>query len=116
MIIPEEIAELHQRGVKKIFSPEDGVKMGLVGMIQYMLKACDFVPPASPKDFKDPTRIWLQCPTCQVRWGGKINLALSRANYDRTLELPELDMERLTAAFEFTRALKDTCVTHAHDS
>ena len=41
VITPDEINELHKRGVSRIFSPEDGQKMGLVGMIQYMLKECD---------------------------------------------------------------------------
>lgn len=40
VISPEEIRLLEQRGVTKIFSPDDGLKMGLVGMIQFMLKAC----------------------------------------------------------------------------
>lgn len=41
VISPEEIALLHSRGVVRIFSPEDGRKMGLVGMIQFMLAQCD---------------------------------------------------------------------------
>ncbi len=40
VISPEEIALLEKRGVTKIFSPDDGLQMGLVGMIQFMLKAC----------------------------------------------------------------------------
>src|SRR6478609_8564732 len=41
VIVPAEIAELHAYGVSRIFSPEDGQRMGLVGMIQFMLQACD---------------------------------------------------------------------------
>ncbi|HEX9173441.1 MAG TPA: fused isobutyryl-CoA mutase/GTPase IcmF [Telluria sp.] len=41
VIVPEEIADLHAYGVTRIFSPEDGQRMGLVGMIQFMLQACD---------------------------------------------------------------------------
>jgi methylmalonyl-CoA mutase len=44
VIVADEIALLEQRGVKKIFSPEDGRKMGLVGMIQFMLQNCDHAP------------------------------------------------------------------------
>src|SRR5690625_2447704 len=44
-IIPREIKELHDYGVSWIFSPEDGRKYGLQGMINRMLKQCDFVPP-----------------------------------------------------------------------
>ncbi|MCC6070667.1 fused isobutyryl-CoA mutase/GTPase IcmF [Massilia sp. GCM10020059] len=41
VIVPSEIAELHAYGVTRIFSPEDGQRMGLVGMIQSMVHACD---------------------------------------------------------------------------
>lgn len=41
VIVPEEIADLHAYGVTRIFSPEDGQRMGLVGMIQSMIQACD---------------------------------------------------------------------------
>ncbi|HCN89949.1 MAG TPA: methylmalonyl-CoA mutase, partial [Oxalobacteraceae bacterium] len=41
VIVPEEIAELHAYGVTRIFSPEDGQRMGLVGMILSMIQACD---------------------------------------------------------------------------
>jgi methylmalonyl-CoA mutase len=42
VIIPREIRELHEYGIAKIFSPEDGRELGLQGMINYMLKECDF--------------------------------------------------------------------------
>ncbi|WP_047983943.1 fused isobutyryl-CoA mutase/GTPase IcmF [Ornithinibacillus californiensis] len=45
VIIPREIKELHQYGVTRIFSPEDGRKNGLQGMINFMLETCDFLPP-----------------------------------------------------------------------
>jgi methylmalonyl-CoA mutase len=41
VIVPSEIEELHAYGVTRIFSPEDGQRMGLVGMIRAMLEACD---------------------------------------------------------------------------
>ncbi|MEJ7806312.1 MAG: GTP-binding protein, partial [Telluria sp.] len=41
VIVPDEIADLHAYGVTRIFSPEDGQRMGLVGMIQSMIQACD---------------------------------------------------------------------------
>jgi len=41
VIVPSEIEELHAYGVTRIFSPEDGQRMGLVGMIRSMLEACD---------------------------------------------------------------------------
>ncbi len=51
VIVAEEIAELHAAGVARIYSPEDGQKMGLQGMINDMLARCDFDPSAhAPKD------------------------------------------------------------------
>jgi len=41
VIVPDEIAELHAYGVTRIYSPEDGQKLGLVGMIWDMLGQCD---------------------------------------------------------------------------
>lgn len=42
VIIPSEIKELHDYGIARIFSPEDGRKYGLQGMIEQMIKECDF--------------------------------------------------------------------------
>ncbi|UOX84873.1 methylmalonyl-CoA mutase family protein [Amycolatopsis sp. FBCC-B4732] len=41
VIVREEIDLLHSRGVARIFSPEDGYEMGLPGMINSMIVACD---------------------------------------------------------------------------
>src|SRR5699024_1536487 len=43
-IISREIKELHDYGVDWIFSPEDGRKMGLQGMINHMVEMCDYEP------------------------------------------------------------------------
>src|SRR5699024_6596192 len=43
-IIPREIKELHDYGVAWIFSPEDGRKYGLQGMINKILDQCDYLP------------------------------------------------------------------------
>ncbi|HZI85103.1 MAG TPA: methylmalonyl-CoA mutase family protein, partial [Casimicrobiaceae bacterium] len=42
VIIPSEIEELQSYGVTRIFSPEDGAKLGLQGMINEVVTACDF--------------------------------------------------------------------------
>ena len=42
VIIPEEIDELESYGITKIYSPEDGAKMGLQGMINHMVQSMDF--------------------------------------------------------------------------
>ncbi len=42
VIVPAEIKELQAYGVARIYTPEDGQKMGLQGMINDMLARCDF--------------------------------------------------------------------------
>ena len=40
-ILPTEIEELHKYGITRIYSPDDGRKMGLEGMIEDVIKQCD---------------------------------------------------------------------------
>src|SRR5580765_3308472 len=42
VILPTEIEELHNYGITRIYSPDDGRSMGLQGMINDMLQKCDF--------------------------------------------------------------------------
>src|SRR3954470_13235968 len=50
VIVASEIDELQKYGVTSIFSPEDGQRMGLQGMINDMLARCDFdVSQKAPK-------------------------------------------------------------------
>ena len=41
VISPAEVDELHAAGVTRIFTPEDGQRLGLDGMIDSMIAACD---------------------------------------------------------------------------
>ena len=41
-ILPAEIEELHQYGITRIYSPDDGRHMGLEGMIEDVIRQCDF--------------------------------------------------------------------------
>src|SRR3954469_14782766 len=43
VILPSEIQELQDYGITRIYSPDDGRKMGLQGMINNMLEQTDFV-------------------------------------------------------------------------
>ena len=84
-ILPEEIEELHQYGITRIYSPDDGRKMGLEGMIDDLLKQCI----SQDKTIHDP------------KWNGKlplnevkdvrriariISIAENEGNYTRQLE------------------------------
>ena len=53
VIVPAEIKELQDYGVARIYSPEDGQRMGLQGMINDMLARCDFdLAQYAPKELK----------------------------------------------------------------
>jgi methylmalonyl-CoA mutase len=44
VIVPREIEALHDCGVVRIYSPEDGRQLGLQGMINHLLQNADFDP------------------------------------------------------------------------
>ena len=53
VIIPAEIRELEDYGVTRVYSPEDGQKMGLQGMILDMIERCQYDPGAQAPDSID---------------------------------------------------------------
>jgi methylmalonyl-CoA mutase len=70
VIVPEEIADLHAYGVTRIFSPEDGQRMGLLGMILSMMEACDIdlsaLAPAGLDSLSGATLAECQRPLAQL--------------------------------------------------
>ncbi len=52
-ILPTEIEELHKYGITKIYSPDDGRKMGLEGMIEEVIKL-SLPNPSEGGAFEDP--------------------------------------------------------------
>ncbi|OIQ17254.1 MAG: methylmalonyl-CoA mutase [Flavobacterium sp. MedPE-SWcel] len=42
VILPEEIAELHEYGITRIYSPDDGRELGLQGMINDLVQRADY--------------------------------------------------------------------------
>lgn len=44
VILPDEIKELQDYGVTRIYSPDDGRELGLQGMINDLVKRSDFLP------------------------------------------------------------------------
>ena len=56
-ILPDEIAELHNYGISRIYSPDDGRHMGLEGMIEDLLKQCDFPLDGKPDQFSGPLQL-----------------------------------------------------------
>ena len=56
VIIPEEIRQLQEYGVTRIYSPADGQSLGLRGMIRDMVSRCDFDPSEQPPPGLDALR------------------------------------------------------------
>jgi len=56
-ILPQEIHELHQYGITRIYSPDDGRRMGLEGMIEDVIKQCDFPLNGNPTQFKGKMKL-----------------------------------------------------------
>ena len=50
-ILPREIEELHRAGITRIYSPDDGRRMGLEGMIEDVVRQCDFPLNGNPSQF-----------------------------------------------------------------
>jgi len=48
VIVPEELSELHAYGVSRIYTPEDGQRMGLQGMINEVVEIADVELPPLP--------------------------------------------------------------------
>ena len=70
-ILPQEISELHQYGITKIYSPDDGRKMGLEGMIEEVIRLCSSLP-TSPGGGGDVQRSdYWQAPK---KWNGQLPL------------------------------------------
>ncbi len=55
VILPHEIKELHEYGIARIYSPDDGRTMTLQGMINDLLEQCDF--PVGNQDVFDLEKI-----------------------------------------------------------
>ena len=53
VIVPDEIRKLHDYGVTRIYSPEDGRKMGLEGMIGHLLQTSDYSVLENPPTLDD---------------------------------------------------------------
>jgi methylmalonyl-CoA mutase len=72
VIVPREIEALHAYGINHIFSPEDGRRFGLQGMIDQILAGADFSTlPADPQ----AELAWLTRPGARAQTDHKSRLA-----------------------------------------
>ena len=56
-ILPREIEELQKYGITRIYSPDDGRRMGLEGMIEDVVRQCDFPLNGNPAQFKTALKL-----------------------------------------------------------
>jgi methylmalonyl-CoA mutase len=56
-ILPQEITELHNYGITRIYSPDDGRRLGLEGMIEDVIGLCDFPVNGNPANFKEEMKL-----------------------------------------------------------
>ncbi|MBO9681731.1 MAG: methylmalonyl-CoA mutase family protein, partial [Flavisolibacter sp.] len=68
-ILPQEIRELHDYGITRIYSPDDGRKMGLEGMIEDLIRECSPLSPGGGTK-AEATDYW----QAAKKWNGKLPL------------------------------------------
>ena len=96
-ILPQEINELHNYGITRIYSPDDGRRLGLEGMIEEVIRQCDLSAtgplPASPGGGGEGqhSEYWL----APRKWNGKLPLGEKRdiRKIARAITLAENKME-----------------------
>ncbi len=85
-ILPSEITELQAYGITRIYSPDDGRELGLQGMINHLLAACDY-PTTGPRLNGEIAELTRETPRTVGQWiswaenhperAGKLELQLS---------------------------------------
>ncbi|HEY2020446.1 methylmalonyl-CoA mutase family protein [Paraburkholderia sp.] len=103
VIVPEEIAALERDGVEKIYSPHDGQRLGLQGMIDDMIARCSEGARAAQAARPAPVSEWLAEIAARPlpRFGGAGTAAPTAASAGTDLAVPVFRrVAELISAFE----------------
>ena len=73
-ILPNEIEELHNYGITRIYSPDDGRKLGLEGMIEDVIMKCNPQGEESKPGSHERTTYW----NADKQWNGILPLGESK--------------------------------------
>ena len=107
-ILPSEIEELHKYGVTRLYSPDDGRALGLQGMINDLLRHCDFEkqPLSSPDGFEP---LLARLPSRDPRAiAALITIAENSPEKVSTKELLELTLRCCSSAASLAKAVERT--------
>ena len=102
VIVPDEIKELEQYGVAKIYSPEDGARLGLQGMINHLVKTIDDHPPdfgdLDPSDLSPDNKLAVArfISAIEAASGDKNKLDLARAMLKSKTSEPNIPVIGIT--------------------
>ncbi|HEX5150878.1 MAG TPA: methylmalonyl-CoA mutase family protein [Parafilimonas sp.] len=125
-ILPQEITELHNYGITRIYSPDDGRKMGLEGMIEDVIASLLPTSSGGGGDWKQ-SDYW-QAPK---KWNGKLPLGEAKdiRRIARAITLAESGINDNEAAYDgsitvnqfkadpfYYGRLKDFVLTHRKES
>ncbi|WP_373999633.1 fused isobutyryl-CoA mutase/GTPase IcmF [Bdellovibrio bacteriovorus] len=85
VIVHEEKRELEAYGIAQIFHPEDGRKLGLEGMIEQVIRGCDFDVLEKQKEFETKKNIFAGDTIPSVELGVALT-AIENGHKDYSLE------------------------------
>ena len=85
-ILPTEIEQLHQYGITRLYSPDDGRKMGLEGMIEDVIQHCDFpLPDIDMKSAAEDARSHIKKLSRGITMAERGTLAGTKSNEQRRI-------------------------------
>lgn len=97
VIVYEEKKELEASGIAQIFHPDDGRRLGLEGMIEMVIRGCDFDILAKQKEFKNKANVFEGDTVPSV----EIGVALTAIeNGVQDISLASFDLEKFKAKNE----------------
>jgi methylmalonyl-CoA mutase len=126
-ILPSEIDELHQYGITRIYSPDDGRKMGLEGMIEDVIRQCGPSPALPGGEGAEQQSDYWQA---SKKWNGKLPLgerkdirhiaraitlaenSISKSGFEQRHGTTSITVEHFKADPILYKRLKEFATTH----
>ncbi len=87
VIIHEEKRELEAYGIAQIFHPDDGRRLGLEGMIEMIMRGCDFDLLAKQKEFKQKKNVFVGDSVPSVELGVALTAIENSSNEKKGADL-----------------------------